>query len=198
MTRVLSGVFLGVVALALIWFLDSIWLLSVALVVCALAFQEYERIVDRIGAKVPYWSSLTATLLACTMVPFEWFDIESVLAAALLVVALNVLASRREGAPLLTDTAAAMLAPVYLGLPLGSLVGVHAIAGREAVVLLIATVGAPVSMVTARPALAEETLPAASVALAVRVWPPSPSADEGVMDQLPPAAVVVPSAVAPS
>jgi phosphatidate cytidylyltransferase len=33
-----------------------------------------------------------------------------------------------------------MLAPVYIGLPLGSLVGVHAIAGREAVLLLIATV----------------------------------------------------------
>ena len=74
MTRVLSGVVLGVVALRLIWFLDSIWLLSVALVVCTLAFHEYERIVDRIGAKVPYWTSLTAALLACTMVPFEWFD----------------------------------------------------------------------------------------------------------------------------
>ena len=33
-----------------------------------------------------------------------------------------------------------MLAPVYIGLPLGSLVGVHAIGGREAVLLLIATV----------------------------------------------------------
>ena len=33
-----------------------------------------------------------------------------------------------------------MLAPVYIGMPLGCLVGVHAIAGREAVLLLIATV----------------------------------------------------------
>ena len=32
------------------------------------------------------------------------------------------------------------MAPVYIGLPLGSLVGVHAMAGREAVLLLIATV----------------------------------------------------------
>lgn len=140
MTRVLSGVVLGVVALALIWFLDSIWLLGVALAVCALAFHEYERIVDRIGVKVPYWTALVATLLACAMVPFQWVDIESVLAGSLLVVALNVLASSRTGAPLLADTAAAILAPVYIGLPLGSLVGVHAIAGREAVLLLIATV----------------------------------------------------------
>ena len=90
-----------------------------------LAFHEYERIVDAIGAKVPYWTTLLATLLACAMVPFQWVDIESVLAASLLLVALNVLASDRTGTPLLADTAAAMLAPVYIGLPLG-------IAGRRA------------------------------------------------------------------
>jgi phosphatidate cytidylyltransferase len=112
----------------------------VALAVAALAFHEYERIVDAIGAKVPYWTSLLATLFACAMVPFQWIDITSVLAAALLLVALNVLVSDRVGTPLLADTSAAVLAPVYLGLPLGSLVGVHAIAGREAVLLLIATV----------------------------------------------------------
>ncbi len=140
MTRVLSGVVLGAVALALIWFLSSIALLAVALAVAALAFTEYEKIVDAVGAKVPYWTALLATLVACAMVPFQWVDIVSVLAAALLLIALNVLVSDRVGTPILADTAAAVLAPVYLGLPLGSLVGVHAIAGREAVLLLIATV----------------------------------------------------------
>ena len=80
MTRVLSGVVLGVVALALIWFLDSTALLGVAVVVCALAFHEYERIVGKIGAKLPYWTALLATLTTCAMVPFQWFDIASVLA----------------------------------------------------------------------------------------------------------------------
>ena len=140
MTRVLSGVALGVAALALIWFLNATALLGVALAVSALAFHEYERIVERIGARVPYLTALVTTLFACAMVPFQWIDIESVLAASLLLVALNVLASDRVGPPLLADTAAAILAPVYIGLPLGSLVGVHAIAGREAVLLLIATV----------------------------------------------------------
>lgn len=140
MTRVLSGVALGVAALALIWFLNPIALLLVALIVAAIAFHEYERIVDAIGAKVPFWTALLATLLACAMVPFQWVDIESILAASLLLIALNVLASDRVGPPLLADTAAAALAPVYIGVPLGCLVGVHAIAGREAVILLIATV----------------------------------------------------------
>ena len=140
MTRIISGVILGVAALGLIWFLSSTALLLVALVVAAMAFHEYDRIVDAIGAKVPYWTALLATLMACAMVPFQWVDIASILAAALLLIALNVLASDRVGTPLLADTAAAVLAPVYIGLPLGSLVGVHAIAGREAVLLLIATV----------------------------------------------------------
>jgi phosphatidate cytidylyltransferase len=140
MTRVLSGVVLGVAALALIWFLSSLALLLVALIVAAIAFHEYERIVNAIGAKVPYWIALLATLLACSMVPFQWVDIESVLAASLLLIAVDVLLSDRVGPPLLADTAAAVLAPVYIGVPLGCLVGVHAIAGREAVLLLIATV----------------------------------------------------------
>ena len=140
MPRVLSGIVLIAVTLALIWFLSPIAMLGVALVVAVLAFIEYEKIVDAIGAKVPYWTTLLATLLACAMVPFEWVDLVSVLAAALLLVAFNVLVSDRVGTPILADTAAAVLAPVYIGVPLGSLVGVHAMAGREAVWLLIATV----------------------------------------------------------
>jgi len=97
---------------------------------------------DAALAKIGPWSitALLATLMVCGMVPFRWVDIESILAAALLLIALNVLMSDRVGTPLLADTAAAVLAPVYIGLPLGCLVGVHAIAGREAVLLLIATV----------------------------------------------------------
>ena len=140
MTRVISGVVLAAVAIGLIWLLSSSALLGVALVVAALAFHEYEHIVATIGAKIPYWTALLATLLVCSMVAFQWVDLESILAAALLLIALNVLASDRVGQPLLADTAAAMLAPVYIGLPLGCLVGIHAIAGREAVLLLIATV----------------------------------------------------------
>ena len=64
MTRLLSGVVLAAVALALIWFLNSSALLGVAIVVAALAFVEYERIVAAIGAKIPYWTALLATLLA--------------------------------------------------------------------------------------------------------------------------------------
>ena len=140
MTRLLSGLALAIGALALIWFLSSTALLGVALALAALAFHEYDRIIQKIGVKVPYWMTLITTLLVCAMVPFQWVDLESVLALSLLLIALNVLASDRVGAPVLADSAAAMLAPVYIGVPLGCLVGVHAMVGREGVLLLIATV----------------------------------------------------------
>ena len=59
-------------------------------------------------------------------------------------------------------------------------------------------VGAVLSMVTAKVDDATEVLPAASVALTVRVWLPSLKVEE-VMLQLPePSAVAVPRTVVPS
>ena len=140
MIRLMSGAALAAIVLALVWWLPSEALLPVVLVVAALAFAEYARIAQRIGAHMPWWPTLAATLGVCAMVPFPWVAVESVLAAALLITACAVLLSDRAGTTLLTDSAAAMLAPVYLGLPLGSLVAVHAMSGRVAVLLLIATV----------------------------------------------------------
>jgi phosphatidate cytidylyltransferase len=140
MIRILSGAALAVAALAAIWFLTPVALLAVALIVAALAFNEYARISSAIGAHVPWWTSLLLTLLACAMVPFPWIDPVVVIVLALIAAAANVLMSDRVGAPTLSDTAAAVLAPVYIGLPLGALVGIAAVAGREAVLVLIGTV----------------------------------------------------------
>ncbi|MCC7241404.1 MAG: phosphatidate cytidylyltransferase [Acidobacteria bacterium] len=142
MTRVLSGAAMAGVAVALIWFLTPVALLVVALVVAALAFVEYARIVNAIGATVPWWTSLAATLGACAMVPFPWVSVEVVIVVGLIGMAANVLASDRVGPPTLADTAAAVLAPVYIGLPLGALVAIAALAGREAVLVLMGTVAA--------------------------------------------------------
>jgi phosphatidate cytidylyltransferase len=140
MTRILSGVALAALAIAAIWFLTPVALLAVALMVATLAFVEYARIAHAIGAHVPWWTTLLLTLLTCAMVPFPWIDPVVVIVLALIIAAANVLMSDRVGAPTLSDTAAAVLAPVYIGLPLGALVGIAAVAGREAVLVLIGTV----------------------------------------------------------
>jgi phosphatidate cytidylyltransferase len=140
MTRVLSGVAMAAVALALVWFLTPEALLAVALLVATLAFAEYARIVESIGARVPWWTTLVATLGACAMVPFPWVSVEVIIVVGLIGTAANVLLSDRVGASTLADTSAAVLAPVYIGLPLGSLVAIDAVAGREAVLVLMGTV----------------------------------------------------------
>lgn len=141
MARVLSGVTIAVVFIALIWFLTPVGMLGVTLVVAAVAFTEYARIVTAIGVRMPWWTALGATLGTTAMVPFPWVTVEVVVALALVATVVNVLLSDRAGAPLLSDTAAAILAPVYLGLPLGCLVAIDAMAGREAVLVLLGTVG---------------------------------------------------------
>ncbi|MEW6320973.1 MAG: phosphatidate cytidylyltransferase [Acidobacteriota bacterium] len=139
MVRVLSGVTLAAVFLAVIWYATPLLLLLVALAVGALAFTEYARMAAAIGAPVPRAASLAATLIALAMVPCPWVETESVLGVALIVVAAIVMA-RRPPPGSLASVAAGLLAPIYIGLPLGALVSVHAVAGREAVLLLLATV----------------------------------------------------------
>jgi len=127
-------------AVALVWFLTPVAMLGVAMLVAGAAFSEYARIVDAIGARVPWWTTLVATLGACAMVPFPWVAVEVVIVVGLIAMAANVLVSDRVGAPTLADTAAAVLAPVYIGLPLGAIVAIGAVAGREAVLILMGTV----------------------------------------------------------
>jgi phosphatidate cytidylyltransferase len=140
MIRVLSGVAMAAMVVALVWWLTPAGLLIVALLVAALAYVEYARLAGAIGAALPWWTALAATLAACAMVPFPWLSIEVVLVLALLAAAVNVLISDRAGPATLHDTAAAVLGPVYIGLPLGSVVATAALGGRESVLILIATV----------------------------------------------------------
>lgn len=140
MIRLISGVLLAAAFLALVWFATPVVLLVAALVVAALAFHEYARLVRAIGSVVPRWPTIIATLATTAMVPFPWVPIESVLGFALVAIAIDVMASNRMGASTLHDVSAAILAPIYIGLPLGSLVAIQGLGGREAVILLVATI----------------------------------------------------------
>jgi phosphatidate cytidylyltransferase len=140
MVRLVSGLALAGVVVALIWWLSAAALAGVAVVVSALAVTEYARIVGALGTRIPYWPTLAATIVACVTIPFPWLTIESILAVSMLVVAIAVLTSERTGPQLVSDAGLALLAPVYIGMPLGSLVAIHATGGREAVFLLIATI----------------------------------------------------------
>lgn len=142
MTRLVSGVALAASAFALVWFLPSPALLAVALVVAGLAFLEYAKLARAVDAPLPFLPSLAATLAACAAVALPWVHVPSLFGVIIVALAVSLMTSGLHGAPLVHGAAAGILAPVYIGLPLGALVGIHQIAGREGVLTLIATVAA--------------------------------------------------------
>jgi phosphatidate cytidylyltransferase len=153
MTRLVSGVALAASAFALVWFLPSQALLAVALVVAGLAFVEYAKLARAVDAPLPFVPALISTLAACALVAWPaWPVVDAPLVfvqlapalfgVSLLAVAVSLMTSGVHGVPVVHGAAAGMLAPVYIGLPLGTLVVIHQMAGREGVLTLIATVAA--------------------------------------------------------
>ena len=142
MTRLLSGLAMAAAAFLLVWFLPWTALLAVALGVAALAFFEYARLAAAVAAPVPALPALAATLAACAAVALPWVQVPALFGVIVVALAVSLMVSGRHGAPLFHGAAAAVLAPVYIGLPLGALVGIHQLAGREGVLTLIATVAA--------------------------------------------------------
>jgi phosphatidate cytidylyltransferase len=135
MTRVISGVVLAAAAVAAILFLPVFALRVVACVVAALAAYEYLRITD-IGATQGHLP-VVGVIVACAVASAR-FDahFEVVIGVVLVLVATGVLVG---GWPL--SHAATMAFPsVYIGVPLGMLVAIHAQYGRQATLLLMATV----------------------------------------------------------
>ena len=151
MTRVLSGVVLGAVFLALVWFSNATTLLVVAVVVSVLACHEYARLMRAVGADLPEASTVIATLATLVTVPFPHVAWEAVVGIGVLVIALSAMVRTPRGSTSSDDgshlfqtavrgSAAGALSILYLGLPLGALVGIHIYGGRNAVLLLIATI----------------------------------------------------------
>jgi phosphatidate cytidylyltransferase len=139
MVRILSGLGLILLFFGCIWFLPPLALLLVAWAVLVLAFVEYERLAAALGAHIPRAASLASALAVCAAVGLD-IPLELPLAAALVVLGGLAVGARGPSPGILSDVTAAAFPMVYLGLPLGSFVALHAFAGREAVLLLLLTV----------------------------------------------------------
>ena len=147
MARLVSGVVLAAVFFVLIWFTNATVLLFVALAVAALAVHEYVQLFRALGADMHMAPILVATWAVAANVAFPRYALEGVLSIFLIVIAIWVMARLKPGpttapgfSPAILGAAASMLAPVYIGIGLGSLVAVHVWGGRGAVILLMATI----------------------------------------------------------
>ena len=131
MTRLVSGVILALVALAAILFLPFNGLRVVACIVAALAAHEYLRIAGCDG------SGMVGAVVACWFVAAghaEDFLIVSVL--MILTVVYQVMV--RNAA--IQSAAAAAVATLYIGVPLGMLATLQRVYGPTLTLLAIATV----------------------------------------------------------
>ncbi len=139
MTRLLSAAALVSILLGSIWLLPAIATVVLAGVFLVLAFVEYARLARAAGVVFNPVPSGVATVATAAAVGFAPGALPFVAMTGGLVIALTALAEkRRDGA--LAAVGAAGFALLYLGLPLGALVAVFLEAGRESLLLLLATI----------------------------------------------------------
>lgn len=140
MLRILSAVVLIPLVVGAIWFLPPLGLLAVAEIVLWLAFFEYARLAQALGVRIPQAVAGCAAAATCIAVAWPGSSADGVLMAAVLVTGALSVAEARTGADVLARVVVTLFASLYLGLPLGALVAVRSLVGREAVLLLILTV----------------------------------------------------------
>lgn len=138
MARVLSAIVLLPLLLAAVW-LSTAATLAVAEAAALLAFFEYATIARALGARVPRTVIGIAVAAVCASTLFPAVPLVLVLMSATIFAGATAVASGTPGAGVLRDVTASLFPLLYIGLPLGAVAAVRAEAGREAVLLLIAT-----------------------------------------------------------
>ena len=150
MTRVLSGAVLLAIAVSVVWFAPPALFFAVAETLLLLAFIEYTRLAAAAGVPIPAVAAGAVTLLASVGVSSTMWVGDSVIGTAValdamlmsgfVLLATLTLVSWRGDRDALSRAAAAVFPALYLGLPIGAMVALRAIRGREALFLLLLTI----------------------------------------------------------
>src|SRR5688572_21398417 len=135
MTRLVSGLALAAAALAAIIFLPPSLLVVVACVVTALAAHELVGITGPKDA-VSQWLVIVFAIVTCVLMAMAPLNAVVVVLLGLALIAVEVLLRNRT----IQEAATELVAPIYIGMPLGLLVAMHALLGWRATLLLIGTV----------------------------------------------------------
>ena len=140
MTRVLSALLLIPLVLGVVWFLPPAATLALALVAAVLAEVEYARLAGALGIALPRILTLAAVIGGCIAVGQGSIPAEVVVLGAVVLIGLSTTLGGAPGPGVLPRAAAAMFAPAYIGFPLGAIAAIRVMGGREAVLLLMATI----------------------------------------------------------
>jgi phosphatidate cytidylyltransferase len=146
--RVASGIVLVALLVAVIWGLPWWGTLTLAVIAAAIAGGEVAALAGHIGAPVPPLftafaaSTMTAAFAiheAGTRVP-DTDALPATLVAIVLAAGLLALAAGPPAPLTITLAASMVLAPMYVGVPLGAAAWVRTVAGPEALTWLVAVI----------------------------------------------------------
>jgi phosphatidate cytidylyltransferase len=152
MTRVLSGAVLVALAVAVVWFAPVPLFLLVAEILLVLAFVEYSRLAAASGLPIPSVPAGVATIIASLGMTSLRFDLlstdatarqpnlDAALLAGFVALAAVTLTTWRGERDAIARASAALFPMLYLGLPIGAIIDIRALHGREALFLLMLTV----------------------------------------------------------
>ena len=145
MTRVLSGAVLIAVAVFVVWFAPPVVFFAVAEILLLLAFIEYARLAAASGVPIPSVAAGTVTVLTSIGVSStEWIGdrvaLDAILMSGAVVLGALTLVAWRGDRDALARASAAVFPALYLGLPIGAMVALRALRGRETLFLLLLTI----------------------------------------------------------
>jgi phosphatidate cytidylyltransferase len=144
-TRVASGAVLVLLAVAIVWFAPAPAFFLVAEALLVLAFREYLMLARASGLPVPAVASASAAVLTCAafsrvVVAASPAPLAVVLMAALIALSGLAMVTWTGGRDALGSAAVSMFPSLYLGLPIGAMIAIRELHGREALFLLMVTV----------------------------------------------------------
>ncbi|MEQ1869876.1 MAG: phosphatidate cytidylyltransferase [Vicinamibacterales bacterium] len=146
MTRVISGAVLVVMMVAAVWFASPLVFFLVAEALLFLACREYVALSSAVGVSIPGAVSTAGSLLtAAAFAPVAlralfWAPVDTVLMTAMVAIGAVSLVRWRGEREAAAHIGAAVLPLLYLGLPIGAMIAIREMWGREALLLLMVTV----------------------------------------------------------
>ncbi len=150
MTRILSGAVLIAIAVGVVWFAPPPLFFAVAEILLILAFAEYAALAAGCGLPIPTAASGVATVAASVGVTSSFWvgdqivsnaiALDAALLSAFVVLAALSLTSWHGGPDALGRAAASVFPLLYLGMPIGAMIALRTLRGREALFLLLLTV----------------------------------------------------------
>jgi phosphatidate cytidylyltransferase len=142
-TRVISAVVLVALVGGVLWF-GAWWaVLTLASLVAARAAFEMAGLSEAVGAPIPALLVSTAAVVVCAAVPVTMTDGAVMVAVLSAVVVAGSLVTMSGGPPspqMITRATMTIMAPLYVGLPLGAMVWIHLVLGPRTIVFLIAAI----------------------------------------------------------